>query len=430
MNISSCSEFLSSYKQLKLGKPIRFARITSQLRAVPPIAYWVSGLVVTALVSAVLASSFQQSLNEMRLSSTLSRERALRENYESEIRNLKLQLGELRGRLDQDTSELNATSSRQQELLEQQFQEIEALVALAEQSNLLLSAIPPSPKRKPLRRGAEAVSANSLSYAPQLINAAPLDFLTTLSGKPNSTVQPEVTRARDPAISKQEQGRLLLIAYTQAALDDVKRTLTLLKKAGVSHPALLTQNSSAGGIYQDIGSADLGTSIVAARRMIEQRLQLNAKVNALPFGRPLSSFNVSSSFGPRTDPFLGETAMHTGLDFRASRGTPIKATGSGIVALSRYNGGYGLSVEILHDNGLVTRYAHMKKLLVSQGQRVNIGDIIGTVGNTGRSTGPHLHYEVRLNGKPVNPMHFIRTGDRLAAIFKRKQKTKIALNLP
>lgn len=429
MNIYSCSEFLSNYKRLKLSSPIRFAHITSHLRATPPLVYWTSGLILTALVSAILASGFQQALNEMRLSSTLSRERALRENYESEIRDLKLQLGELRGRLDQDTTGLNVANSRQQELLERQLQEIEALMMLAEQSNLHLSAIPPSPKRKPLSRGATTVSTSGLSYATQSVNTAPLDILSTLSGKLNIAAQPATT-ARNPVISKQEQGRLLLIAYTQAALDDVKRTLTLLKKAGVTHPALLTQNSSAGGIYQDIGSADLDTSIIAARRMIEQRIQLNAKVNALPFGRPLSSFNVSSPYGARTDPFLGQTAMHTGLDFRANRGTPIKATGSGIVALSKYNGGYGLSVEILHDNGLVTRYAHMQKLLVSEGQRVNISDIIGTVGNTGRSTGPHLHYEVRLNGKPVNPMHFIRTGDRLAAIFKPKQKTKIALNLP
>ncbi len=428
MNISSCSEFLSNYKKLKWGTPIRFALVTSQLRLLPPIAYWIAGLIITALVSVILASGFQQSLNDMRLNSTLSRERTLRENYESEIRDLKLQLGELRGRLDQDTSELPPANSRQHELLEQQVQNIEALVQLAEQSNLLLSAIPPSPKRKPLSRRASAVSTNALSYAPQLLNAAPLDFLATLSGKTNTSAQPAT--APKHVVSKQEQGRRLLIAYTQAALGDVKRTLTLLKKAGIAHPALHTQNSSAGGIYQDIGSADLDTSMIAARRMIEQRIKLNAKVKALPFGRPLTSFNISSSYGPRTDPFLGKTAMHTGVDFRASRGTPIKATGSGIVALSRYNGGYGLSVEIVHDNGFVTRFAHMQKLLVSEGQHIKIGDIIGTVGNTGRSTGPHLHYEVRLNGRPVNPMHYIRTGDRLAAIFKPKPKTKIALNLP
>ncbi|QUS54168.1 M23 family metallopeptidase [Pseudovibrio brasiliensis] len=404
------------------------SRITSELRSIPPVAYWISGLAATAVVSAVLASSFQQSLSEIRLNSTLSREIALRENYESEIRDLKFQLGELRGRMDQDASGLSAPARKQQELLLRQFREIEALVTLAEQSNLVLSAIPPSPKRKPLKSTTTAAPTASLSYAPQQNSSAPLDILGTLSGKKNSTEQHAATHK--DFYSKQAQGQLLLTAYTQAALDDIKRANTLLKKAGVSQPAFVTPRSSAGGIYQDIGTADLDSSMIAARRIIEQRIELNAKVDALPFGRPLNSFNISSPYGARTDPFLGKPAIHTGLDFKASRGTPVKATGAGIVSLSRYNGGYGLSVEIVHDNGLITRYAHMQKLLVSEGQRVNMGDLVGTVGNTGRSTGPHLHYEVRLNGKPINPMRFIRTGDRLAAIFHPKQQTKVALNLP
>lgn len=403
------------------------SRITSALRGIPPMAYWVSGLAATAVVSAVLASSFQQSLSEMRLNSTLSRELALRENYESEIRDLKFQLGEMRGRLDQDTSGLSAPARKQQAQLLRQFQEIEALVTLAEQSNLVLSAIPPSPKRKPQQREVSAAHTNKLSFAPQK-NSAPLDILNTLSGKQYTAPQPAAPHK--DFYAKQAQGQFLLTAYTQAAMDDIKRANTLLKKAGVAQPVFVTPSSSAGGIYQDIGSADLDSSMIAARRIIEQRIELNTKVDALPFGRPLSSFNISSAYGARTDPFLGKPAIHTGLDFKAPRGTSVRATGTGIVSLSRYNGGYGLSVEIVHDNGLVTRYAHMHKLLVSEGQRINMGDIIGTVGNTGRSTGPHLHYEVRLNGKPVNPMRFIRTGDRLAAIFKPKKQTKIALNLP
>ena len=404
------------------------ARITSELRAIPPMTYWISGLAATAVVSAILASSFQQSLSKIRLNSTLSRELALRENYETEIRDLKFQLSEMRGRLDQDTSGLNAPARRQQALLLRQFQEIEALVTLAEQSNLVLTAIPPSPKRKPLQKQASTTThTNKLSFASQK-SGAPLDILKTLSGKQSTAPQPAAPHK--DFYAKRAQGQLLLTAYTQAAMDDIKRANTLLKKAGVAQPVFVTPNSSAGGIYQDIESADLDSSMVAARRIIEQRIELNIKVDALPFGRPLSSFSISSTYGARTDPFLGKPAIHTGLDFKAPRGTSVKATGTGIVSLSRYNGGYGLSVEIVHDNGLVTRYAHMHKLLVSEGQRINIGDIIGTVGNTGRSTGPHLHYEVRLNGKPVNPMRFIQTGDRLAAIFKPKKQTKIALNLP
>ncbi len=404
------------------------SRVTSELHAVPPMAYWISALAATAIISAVLASSFQQSLSEMRLNSTLSREFSLRENYESEIRDLKFQLGEMRRRLDEGASGLKAPARKQQVQLLRQFQEIEALVTLAEQSNLVLSSSPPSPKRKPLQREAYTSHSNQLSFASQK-SGAPLDILKTLSGGEQSNILQPPAPHKD-FYAKQAQSELLLTAYTQAALDDIKRANTLIRKAGVTPPALVTQSSSAGGIYQDIGSADFDSSMITARWVIEQRIELSTKVNALPFARPLSSFNISSPYGARTDPFLGKPAIHTGLDFKAPRGTAVKATGTGIVSLSRYNRGYGLSVEIMHDDGLVTRYAHMHRLLVSEGQRISIGDIIGTVGNTGRSTGPHLHYEVRLNGKPVNPMRFIRTGDRLAAIFNPEKPTKIALNLP
>lgn len=132
----------------------------------------------------------------------------------------------------------------------------------------------------------------------------------------------------------------------------------------------------------------------------------------LPVRRPvIGSGNITSGFGMRTDPFLGSLAMHAGVDFSADIGTPVRTTASGRVIEAGRNGGYGNMIDIEHKSGLVTRYAHLSAIAVAAGDFVRAGDIIGRVGSTGRSTGPHLHYEARLNGDPINPIRFIRAGD-------------------
>ncbi|MEW9615315.1 M23 family metallopeptidase [Shinella sp. S4-D37] len=133
----------------------------------------------------------------------------------------------------------------------------------------------------------------------------------------------------------------------------------------------------------------------------------------LPFGNPSPASSITSRFGNRTDPFLGRLALHAGIDFRARTGTRIGATGAGTVVVAGRNGGYGNMVEIDHGNGLTTRYAHLSRVLVKVGQRVEATTPIGLSGTTGRSTGPHLHYEVRRNGKALDPMRFLTAGMKL-----------------
>lgn len=116
---------------------------------------------------------------------------------------------------------------------------------------------------------------------------------------------------------------------------------------------------------------------------------------------------VSSSFGSRLSPFTGDLSQHRGLDIAADMGTPIRAPASGLVTAASMDPGYGKFVTIDHGHGIVTRYGHCSQLYVKAGQRVRRGDVIGAVGSTGRSTGPHLHYEVRLQGVPVNPERYI-----------------------
>jgi murein DD-endopeptidase MepM/ murein hydrolase activator NlpD len=123
----------------------------------------------------------------------------------------------------------------------------------------------------------------------------------------------------------------------------------------------------------------------------------------------------TSGFGARVDPFLGRAAMHSGVDFRGDVGTPIRATAGGTVVTAGWTGGYGNMVEIEHANGITTRYAHMSAINVAEGQTIEAGAIVGKLGSTGRSTGPHLHYEVRIDGDAVDPARFLRAGRALFA---------------
>ena len=125
-----------------------------------------------------------------------------------------------------------------------------------------------------------------------------------------------------------------------------------------------------------------------------------------PSIRPTGGW-ISSTFGMRSSPFSGDMSQHKGLDIAADSGTPIVAPASGIVSYASYDEGYGKLISVDHGHGIVTRYGHCSQMYVKVGQQIRRGDVIGAVGTTGRSTGPHLHYEVRLGGVPVNPEKFI-----------------------
>lgn len=133
----------------------------------------------------------------------------------------------------------------------------------------------------------------------------------------------------------------------------------------------------------------------------------DAQAINLPSRRPVDTMSLTSSFGNRSDPFTGRRARHNGIDIPGPVGTPIYATADGQVGRAQRLGGYGNYIEIEHGHALQTRYGHLSQILVEPGQRVRRGDLIALMGSTGRSTGPHLHYEVRIAGAPVNPIPFI-----------------------
>lgn len=133
-------------------------------------------------------------------------------------------------------------------------------------------------------------------------------------------------------------------------------------------------------------------------------LSLGMLGGVAPAGMPLRNARLTSEFGLRQHPILGGLRVHSGVDLAAPMATPIRATGDGIVTRAAWTGGYGLLVSIKHSDGVTTRYGHMSRLAVEPGQRVARDSVIGYVGSTGRSTGPHLHYEVLVKGRAVDPL--------------------------
>jgi murein DD-endopeptidase MepM/ murein hydrolase activator NlpD len=149
--------------------------------------------------------------------------------------------------------------------------------------------------------------------------------------------------------------------------------------------------------------------------------QLQDGVIAIPSEKPVRTAAFTSGYGVRSDPFKGGAAMHAGIDLSGPVGTPIYATAEGVVVAAGYNsGGYGNLVKIDHGRGIETRYGHLSAIAVSPGQRITRGQVIGRMGSTGRSTGSHLHYEVRIDGRAVNPIPFMKSTDYVLAMQRRQ----------
>jgi murein DD-endopeptidase MepM/ murein hydrolase activator NlpD len=141
--------------------------------------------------------------------------------------------------------------------------------------------------------------------------------------------------------------------------------------------------------------------------------RLNRALMSVPVRKPMDGdIDLVSGFGVRLDPFSGSPAMHTGIDIHGEVGEPVRATADGVISAAGWSGGYGRSIDVDHGNGLSSRYAHLSSIDVRVGQSVKTGQIIGRLGTSGRSTGPHLHYETRVRGEAVDPQKFLRAAQR------------------
>jgi len=190
---------------------------------------------------------------------------------------------------------------------------------------------------------------------------------------------------------------------------------------GVTAQAQVATSTNGAKLHHIAATADLRAD-AQFRTLFQTWKKLDATqqgVIAIPSVQPVHSLSFTSNFGIRSDPFRGTAAMHAGVDIPGPVGTPIYATADGIIAHAGRQGGYGNMVEISHGKGIATRYGHLSKILVADNARVTRGQLIALMGSTGRSTGPHLHYEVRIDGHAVNPIPFLTTADYLLAAQDR-----------
>ncbi len=198
-----------------------------------------------------------------------------------------------------------------------------------------------------------------------------------------------------------------------AAADKMRR---LGLDPGIMLAALDDRSAQGGPLLRLTTSAD-GSVDPRFQRMGSSLARMDALERGLqgvPQVLPASLQYISSGFGYRTDPFDGAAAFHAGLDFRGPIGAPIYAAAKGVISFAGQRSGYGNCIEVSHGNGLLTRYAHMSEFHATVGQQVAAGAVIGAIGSTGRSTGPHLHFEVRINDRPVNPRPFLEAASHVS----------------
>jgi len=280
-----------------------------------------------------------------------------------------------------------------------------------------------------IRRTAE-VHAKRIEQREALIAAA-------ITGKGDAQQLALATLSIDPAAEKvsadvvrplvKAEGRQVVLAGAAQRLLDQRYadTTAAVRKLGLRPARIAKRASAMGGPMIDAASEE-ATADLRADAQFRTLFQtwkkldtLQQGVIAIPSVHPVHTLAFTSNFGIRSDPFRGTAAMHAGVDIPGPVGTPIYATADGIVSHAGLQGGYGNLVELNHGKGIATRYGHLSKILVADHARVTRGQLIALMGSTGRSTGPHLHYEVRIDGHAVNPVPFLTTADYLLAAQDR-----------
>ena len=204
----------------------------------------------------------------------------------------------------------------------------------------------------------------------------------------------------------------LKLAFRLAGLDPAVYTGA---SDGLGGPLIEGKDSRALAAVLDVDE-DFAARLQHAVADLSDMQGLQAAEQSVPFARPTVGARETSGFGVRSDPFTGEPAYHTGQDFAGVYGSPIYVTAPGVVSFTGVRSGYGNTIEVDHGHGFKTRYAHLSAISISVGQHVAAGQRIGAMGSTGRSTGTHLHYETWWNGRPQNPLRFVKAGDYVQQI--------------
>jgi murein DD-endopeptidase MepM/ murein hydrolase activator NlpD len=404
------------------GKQVRFG----------PVVFWIAVGTVTVLGMWSAATATYFAFRDDVLTRLIARQAEMQYAYEDRI-------AELRARVDR-------TASRQlldQEQFDQKLDQIMKRQTTLESRATALGAIPDTSATGSIRppgRGAAADAPASGTPKP-----SPISDTVIFVAPPDREARLE---SRTPLVVKQQanqfakvQGFDNVLVRLQTSLDQIeRRQMAALSSVEDSMESRVRRMR---GVIGDLGldmaqleaatprapvggpfvPVKLGPDATAFERQLyrinvtrAQVEKLNRTLALVPYRKPvIGEVEFTSGFGVRSDPFLGRPAMHTGLDFRAATGDPVRVTANGKVVSSGWMGGYGRMVEVDHGNGLSTRYGHLSEIHVKVGETVRIGQVIGAVGSTGRSTGPHLHYETRIDGDPVDPQKFLRAGVRLSS---------------
>jgi murein DD-endopeptidase MepM/ murein hydrolase activator NlpD len=387
-----------------------------------PVAFWivVGTLVIMGVWSIGTGTYF--AFRESVLTGLMSRNAQMQYAYEDRIAELRAQVDRITSRqlLDQEQFEQKlSTLLKRQSVLEHR-------TAALSGDALTTGSIRPAQPEPPLRRKTSAISDTIIFSAPP-DREARLESRDVRTASANMRDQAQGvglsgTLARVAlALDKVEQRQDKVLTETEERIDTTaRRVRSVLDDLGVD---MKSAPRGVGGPFVPLKPPQAGASnfdrqlyrINVARAQLAQYSQTLVTV---PVRKPVTGeVDMSSPFGVRMDPFLRRPAMHTGLDMRGDTGDPVHATASGRVSMAGREGGYGNLVEIQHGNGLATRYGHLSQIDVKVGQKVRIGEVVGRIGSTGRSTGPHLHYETRVDGDAVDPQKFLRAGVRLGGLL-------------
>ena len=400
------------------GRQIRFG----------PIAFWsiLGSLVIMAGWSLVTATYF--SFREDVLARLIARQAHVQYAYEDRIADLRTQVDRLASRqlLDQEQFEQKLESLvRRQSVLESRAATLSSLPDPIATGSIKPQRAGIAAERFPAVAPKPAPISNTLILLPPVEREAQLESLPAPAigsglGAKAKAAGIEAALARlEISLNRVETRQSATLNAIEESYDaKARRMRGVLTDLGIdagSQP----KPPAVGGPFVPAKLAGANAFERQFYRVQLARTQVDALARtlvAVPVRKPIpGEVDMTSGFGVRVDPFLHGAAMHTGIDLRGEEGEPVRATAAGTVTHAGWSGGYGKMVEIDHGNGLATRYAHLSAVEVRVGDKVRIGQTVGLLGSTGRSTGPHLHYETRVDGEAVDPQKFLRAGLRLGS---------------
>ena len=390
----------------------------------PGWAFWAAGAVVAVVAPAFIAATGYLIFRDDLLGASMGRQVALQYAYEDRIAALRTELDRVTSKHlveTQGVEEQLGVLLQRQDTIARQSQLLDGILGSAKQSGIAVAAIAPLPRARPDASGdtqaaalATPAAGAGLAYAPlgqradDVITGSLIRHDGTRNAIPadHEKLRPLLKDVQSSLDTTEAQQDALLDSVTARSRSEVSRLNGALRSIGASRamPAL-----AEGGPYIPAGPMPFVEKAAMADQALKQIATIRKYARVLPLHAPIVA-PVSSTFGNRIDPFLGTPALHPGIDFAAAEGSQAHVTAPGTVTSAGWVNGYGQMVEVKHADGVSTRYGHLSQILVAPGEKVSAGTVVGLVGSTGRSTGPHLHYETRQDGKAVDPAIYLAAG--------------------